>query len=147
MGPHRVHQQILRSHHLFEPLSEEQLDELLESSQLLNLEKGDTLFIQGENVNHFRYFRDDTPAPSGQPLPRALQGWLAADEPTRLPDWENPAIAEPEPLAEAPRRGAGPVPLLFLLPGIMGSRLEADGERIWLAPLRLARGEIGRAHV
>ena len=50
MGPHRVHQQILRSHHLFEPLSEEQLDELLESSQLLNLEKGDTLFILGEKA-------------------------------------------------------------------------------------------------
>ena len=55
MGPHRVHQQILRSHHLFEPLSEEQLDELLESSQLLNLEKGDTLFIQGEKAQSF-YF-------------------------------------------------------------------------------------------
>ena len=55
MGPHRVHQQILRSLHLFEPLSEEQLDELLESSQLLNLEKGDTLFIQGEKAQSF-YF-------------------------------------------------------------------------------------------
>ena len=43
------------------------------------------LFVQGENVNHFRYFRDDTPAPSGQPLPRALQGWLAsASAPRRL---------------------------------------------------------------
>ncbi|MBL8436480.1 MAG: CHAT domain-containing protein [Zoogloea sp.] len=102
------------------------------------------LFIQGENVNHFRYFRDDTPAPSGQPLPRAMQAWLSADEPAQLPDWENPAIAEPEPVPDAPRRGAGPAPLLLLLPGIMGSRLEADGDRIWLAPLRLARGDLKR---
>lgn len=104
------------------------------------------LFVQGENVNHFRYFRDDTPAPSGQPLPRALQGWLAADDPTGLPDWEAPAIAEPEP--ELPpagsSRGAGRAPLLLFLPGIMGSRLKADGELIWLEPLRLAGGGLKR---
>jgi CRP-like cAMP-binding protein len=52
---HRVHHQILRSHHLFEPLSEEQLNELLGTSQLLNLEKGDQLFRQGEPAHHF-YF-------------------------------------------------------------------------------------------
>lgn len=103
------------------------------------------VFVQGENVNHFRYFRDDTAAPSGQPLPRALQGWLAADDPTRLADWENPAIAEPESIAKPTGRGAGAAaPLLFLLPGIMGSRLEADGECIWLDPLRLAGGGLKR---
>lgn len=102
------------------------------------------LFVQGESVNHFRYFRDDTPAPSGQPLPRALQGWLAADAPTRLPDWDNPAIAEPESVPEALSRGAGLAPLLFFLPGIMGSRLEADGDPIWLEPLRLAGGGLKR---
>lgn len=55
MGPHRVHQQILRSHHLFEALNDAQLDELLESSQLLNIEKGDTVFLQGDVANSF-YF-------------------------------------------------------------------------------------------
>lgn len=44
---HRVHHQILRSHHLFEPLNEEQLDELMAASQLLSLDKGDPLFRQG----------------------------------------------------------------------------------------------------
>ena len=52
---HRVHHQILRSHHLFEPLNEEQLDELMASSQLLNLDKGDNLFHQGEPAHSF-YF-------------------------------------------------------------------------------------------
>ncbi|HLT03437.1 MAG TPA: Crp/Fnr family transcriptional regulator [Pseudomonas sp.] len=52
---HRVHSQILRSHHLFEPLSEEQLDQLMQGSQLLNLEKGDTLFRQGDPAHSF-YF-------------------------------------------------------------------------------------------
>ncbi|MGE7958281.1 Crp/Fnr family transcriptional regulator [Pseudomonas sp. NPDC089530] len=52
---HRVHHQILRSHHLFEPLNEEQLDELMASSQLLSLDKGDPLFRQGEPAEAF-YF-------------------------------------------------------------------------------------------
>ncbi|MBD9413377.1 Crp/Fnr family transcriptional regulator [Pseudomonas sp. PDM16] len=50
---HRVHHQILRSHHLFEPMSDEQLDELLADSQLLNLDKGDILFLQGEPAHSF----------------------------------------------------------------------------------------------
>lgn len=52
---HRVHNQILRSHHLFEPLSDEQMDELMAASQLLNLDKGDNLFHQGEPAHSF-YF-------------------------------------------------------------------------------------------
>lgn len=52
---HRVHHQILRSHHLFEPLSEAELDELMDASQLLNLDKGDILFHQGEPASAF-YF-------------------------------------------------------------------------------------------
>ena len=52
---HRVHHQILRSHHLFEPMSDEQLDELLADSQLLNVSRGDILFLQGEPAHAF-YF-------------------------------------------------------------------------------------------
>lgn len=52
---HRVHSQILRSHHLFEPLSEEQMDELMSTSQLLNVDKGAPLFRQGDPATAF-YF-------------------------------------------------------------------------------------------
>ncbi|WP_095110792.1 Crp/Fnr family transcriptional regulator [Pseudomonas sp. Irchel 3E20] len=52
---HRVHHQILRSHHLFEPLNEEQLDELMSTSQLLSVDKGEPLFRQGEPAEAF-YF-------------------------------------------------------------------------------------------
>ncbi|MHC2148497.1 Crp/Fnr family transcriptional regulator [Pseudomonas sp. 210_17 TE3656] len=52
---HRVHHQILRSHHLFEPLNDEQLDELMASSHLLNVDKGEPLFHQGEPAESF-YF-------------------------------------------------------------------------------------------
>lgn len=55
---HRVHNQILRSHHLFEPLNDEQMDELMSSSQLLNLDKGDNLFHQASrhipSISSFR---------------------------------------------------------------------------------------------
>jgi CRP-like cAMP-binding protein len=52
---HRVHHQILRSHHLFEPLNEEQLDELMSTSHLLSIDKGEPLFRQGERADAF-YF-------------------------------------------------------------------------------------------
>ena len=52
---HRVHHQILRSHHLFEPLNEEQMDELMSTAQLLSIDKGEPLFRQGEAANAF-YF-------------------------------------------------------------------------------------------
>ena len=52
---HRVHSQILRSHHLFEPLSEEQMDELMSTGQLLNVDKGAPLLRQGEPATAF-YF-------------------------------------------------------------------------------------------
>ncbi|MGN8277675.1 Crp/Fnr family transcriptional regulator [Pseudomonas sp. SMV71] len=52
---HRIHHQILRSHHLFEPLNEEQLDELMSTSQLLNVDRGEPLFLQGEPAQAF-YF-------------------------------------------------------------------------------------------
>lgn len=55
MALHRVRQQILRSHHLFEPLNEEQMEELMSSSHLLNIDKGSPLFRQGDPATSF-YF-------------------------------------------------------------------------------------------
>lgn len=55
MQLHRVHHQILRSHHLFEPLSEAQLDTLLQTARLVNVDKGAKLFHQGEPAHAF-YF-------------------------------------------------------------------------------------------
>ncbi|WP_415755911.1 Crp/Fnr family transcriptional regulator [Pseudomonas leptonychotis] len=55
MALHRVHQQILRSHHLFEPLNEEQMEELMSSSHLLNIDKGSPIFRQGDPATSF-YF-------------------------------------------------------------------------------------------
>lgn len=51
----RVHQQLLQTHHLFEPLTTNQLRELLSASELLNLNKGDYVFHQGEPAHSFYY--------------------------------------------------------------------------------------------
>ncbi|WP_270068903.1 DUF7379 domain-containing protein [Thauera sp. WB-2] len=111
------------------------------------------IFVQGPEVNHFRYFRDEVQR-DGVPLPAALAAWLRAgalaDKDPALAAWAplalpviDPALAtrasrgEPEPAANT-------VPVLFFLPGIMGSHLAADGRRIWLDPIELARGRLVR---
>src|SRR3546814_12425038 len=52
---HRFHHQILRSPHLFEPLSEAQPAPLPPTPRLLKFHKGDDLFLQGEPAPDF-YF-------------------------------------------------------------------------------------------
>lgn len=104
------------------------------------------IFVQGENVNHFRYFRDDTATADGQPLPQALHGWLSATDPSTLPEWATSAVPEAE-ASQAPiSRGDAPpaAAVLVYLPGIMGSELAANGDKIWLDPLDLARGRLER---
>ena len=81
------------------------------------------IFVQGPEVNHFRYFRDEVQR-DGVPLPVALAAWLRADaladkEPA-LAAWAplalpviDPALAtrasrgEPEPASRAVPRGVG----------------------------------------
>lgn len=105
------------------------------------------IFVQGENINHFRYFRDDTATADGQPLPQALHGWLSAADPLALPEWATSAMPEPE-ASKVPTTSRGdatpPASVLVYLPGIMGSELAANGDKIWLDPLDLARGRLER---
>jgi len=55
MEPHPLYQKILREHHLFQPLTEAQLAKLLEESQLVNLEKDEYVFHQGEACVNFGF--------------------------------------------------------------------------------------------
>ena len=105
------------------------------------------IFVQGPQVNHFRYFRDEVSSRS-VPLPRAIQRWLCMDQPEAQEPWQ--ALERPLTLpAEAPRvRGAEDLPdrndrpVLVYLPGIMGSHLKAGADRVWLDPLALLKGHL-----
>jgi CHAT domain-containing protein len=105
------------------------------------------VFVQGAEVNHFSYFRDCVGS-GGVPLPRALGLWLTHDAPQTKAPWAALSLPASEPAAGPGPRGApeprNSRPVLVFLPGIMGSHLAADGDRIWLDPLDLARGRLSR---
>lgn len=91
------------------------------------------LFDQGPKVDHFSYFLNDTTAVH---LVEALTG-------SALP----PAFRElPDGLGEAPagraREAVERLPVLFVLPGIMGSALAVDGRKVWLDLGAIATGRI-----
>ncbi|MFO7688663.1 MAG: CHAT domain-containing protein [Desulfobacterales bacterium] len=111
------------------------------------------LFDQGDKVNHFNYFQNRRTL-------RGLQAWLKTDplQLNDLDDW-TPIEALGEPKREVveqaraarsasrgePRPDSRPV--VFLLPGIMGSHLEVrssgrpgSGDRVWFDVFDIARG-------
>ena len=98
-------------------------------------------FDQGSEVSHFHYFRNDETAS------RVLKGLtLSADQ---LKDHFTENRPEPEgPIASRSyRTHSGPQPVIFLLPGIMGSELDARGKTIWANKLRLALGGMGKLEI
>lgn len=95
------------------------------------------VFDQGADVSHFNYFRN--------PRTRAaVVDWLAAAPPGKprgafreLPKGELRPVPMPRSSSDA---GAGR-PLVFVLPGVMGSQLEVGGQKVWLDyPALLAGG-------
>lgn len=99
------------------------------------------LLVQGAQVDHFSYFGNaDSRA--------ALAGWLSASTLDAVPGFDAIAreLVEPGRVDEPPAaRGAEPPrPVVIVLPGIMGSHLQAGGDRIWFDPLDIARGRLAR---
>jgi tetratricopeptide (TPR) repeat protein len=102
------------------------------------------LFDRGADVSHFRYFVNvDTRA--------ALRDWLVEAEPRALDMFRAlPAPAEyAAALAEAARASrdtaAADLPVVVLLPGVMGSHLRANrSDRVWFDPLDIASGGLAK---
>jgi CHAT domain-containing protein/pimeloyl-ACP methyl ester carboxylesterase len=95
-------------------------------------EQGHYLFDQGKDVNHFRYFANARTR-------QALQAWLTEKSPAEIRQFR-PIALEPRP---TPDRAAptGPQPVLFFLPGIMGSHLRSgDKDRVWFDFFDIACG-------
>jgi pimeloyl-ACP methyl ester carboxylesterase len=103
------------------------------------------LFDQGKDVNHFQYFSNK----------RTRQGMLAAlTESTSPPSGFQLRTQKPRAIARSVPRGrvSGEVPTVFILPGLSGSHLAVEGNKIWVDPFDLVRGkftrlEIGAANV
>lgn len=103
--------------------------------------KAHVLFEHGSHVSHFRYF-------SSSASRHALRDWLLADDPARVQRF----IALPGPdervsaaMPGKDRRGQNdePLPVVVVLPDLMGSHLEAGDERLWF-PLKNSAGALAQ---
>lgn len=92
------------------------------------------LFDSGPEVTHFGYFKNE---PTRSEMDHRLRG-----EPDRFEPLE--VGTEPSRHRAALRAATGPRPVVFVLPGIMGSHLAAGDNRIWLDKSDLAKGRMDR---
>ncbi|MEO8040359.1 MAG: CHAT domain-containing protein [Betaproteobacteria bacterium] len=94
-------------------------------------------FHQGPTVNHFTYFQN---ADSAGRLLLALTGKASLDNGFK------PLVAPTTPIARGLefRPGSGPQPVLFLLPGIMGSELMVNNATVWLNLPKLVFGGLAK---
>ena len=102
--------------------------------------KGKTraFFDQGPDVNHFSYFRNERTA-------RLVLAGLA--RPSDSDAGFTPITMPREAPAAPVRRSAAPLPVVFVVPGIMGTHLSVRGNRIWLDPVDIARGRFDRLKI
>jgi CHAT domain-containing protein/pimeloyl-ACP methyl ester carboxylesterase len=94
------------------------------------------VFDQGSDVSHFNYFRNARTR-------AALVEWLSAGPGVRpeifhdIPEGE----LEPVPMLRSMQlRSGADQPIVFVLPGIMGSHLNVGDRAVWLRHLALLRG-------
>lgn len=95
-------------------------------------------FLAGPKVTHFSYFQRKE---SAQPLLEALAGGNDSFE--RLTGPSRVELARggkyTKPLPEGP--------IALMLPGIMGSHLALESDRIWFDPINMIAGEMARLNV
>lgn len=102
-------------------------------------------FEQRSDVDHFHYFMNPT---SQKIIMEALLG--SASEARGFIQKNAPqTVGEMEMVIHGSRSGKSKEgqPVLYVLPGIMGSHLEDDGDRVWLNLMRMATGEMDRIKI
>lgn len=95
------------------------------------------LFDRAADVSHFNYF-------SNLETRSALRDWLVEEQPNALDAFR----AFPAGFTTLDAAGIGKArgvagadrPVVVVLPGVMGTCLDADGKRVWLDPVSLAAG-------
>ncbi|NND90790.1 MAG: CHAT domain-containing protein [Granulosicoccus sp.] len=92
----------------------------------------------GGKVNHFRYFGNSSTAS------RLTAGLLKSDTTVfRTLEVEPHRVTADD----YRKRSLEPQPVVFVLPGIMGSHLSIDGDRVWLDYLQIACGGMSRLKI
>jgi CHAT domain-containing protein/pimeloyl-ACP methyl ester carboxylesterase len=98
------------------------------------------LFDQGADVSHFRYFRNArTRRLLAQSIATSGNEW-----PSEFRPLEEAKVAPVPMLRSIQTRSGASQPVVFVLPGIMGSELEADGKDVWMSYWSLFRGQIDK---
>ncbi len=97
------------------------------------------VFDQGADVSHFNYFKNERTR-------AALARWLISadtDRPAEFLPIEGEML-EPVPMLRSIQTRAGAAqPIVFVLPGIMGSHLKVRDDHVWLRYPALAAGRLG----
>lgn len=97
-------------------------------------------FHQGSRVSHFRYFANED---SAARLSRAI-----ASKDTSQDGFSDFHVHDADRAVPVYKRDEGqPQPVVFLLPGIMGSHLAVGKDRIWIDPIDLAVGGLSRLKI
>ncbi len=97
------------------------------------------LFERGSNVSHFRYFTNSSSR-------IAVRDWLLSPDVDKLdrfitlPEREDYAAAMAKATSWRGRSGAARLPIVVVLPDLMGSHLKTRQNHIWFPPLPGARG-------
>ncbi|MDM0011608.1 CHAT domain-containing protein [Variovorax sp. J22P168] len=96
------------------------------------------LFDRAADVSHFNYF-------GNLETRSAMRDWLVDDDTDRLDAFRPIPVGFTNLDAAGigkSRAGTPPAdrPIVVVLPGVMGTYLDADGRRVWLDPLSLAAG-------
>lgn len=107
-------------------------------------QNGFYFFHKGADVNHFHYFSSRRTAEkimealSSDPTLLQEKGFRQLEEAYR-----GQAVAEIELVARSyQKRSNVPQPVVYIVPGVMGTHLAEGGSRIWLNLLQLTRGRI-----
>ena len=96
------------------------------------------VFDQGGDVTHFNYFRNERTR-------AAMQRWLTAQGdavPSEFRAIEDAEVAPVPMLRSLQKRTGAAQPIVFVLPGVMGSHLTIGDDRIWLHVLQLMAGRL-----
>ncbi|MDP2961117.1 MAG: CHAT domain-containing protein [Sulfurimicrobium sp.] len=94
--------------------------------------------VSGPEVTHFSYFERDESA-------NALLGALNGDD-SQFQLLEGPSRVEISRGGREPKR-KDDAPIVFLLPGIMGSHIQLGRNRIWFEPFSMWSGEMAKLKV